>query len=371
VETLESRPQPNAEPSAPAARGPGRAPGHRTQPDDVAAVPMRSVGPVRITGPVMDEAVQVPLATFETPLWPSVDRGAKVSMLCGGIHAVVVDERMTRSVIVEATDAAAALAAAHALRARFAEMAAAAGATSRYAELIDVHTQIVGNLLFVRLAFRTGDAAGHNMATLAAQAALDWLLAQFPLQYVSISGNYCTDKKVSAVNGILGRGRNVVTEIVVPRSVCRRLLRTTPAALAALHVRKNLVGSVLAGGVRSANAHYANMLLAFYLATGQDGANVVEGSQGLVHAEVRGDALYFSATVPHVIVGSVGAGKALPFVQRNLERLGCTEARPVGENARRLAVIAAATVLCGELSLLAAQANRGELAATHRRLERT
>ena len=44
---------------------------------------------------------------------------------------------------------------------------------------------------------------------------------------------------------------------------------------------------MLAGGIRSANAHFANMLLAFYLATGQDAANIIEGSQGIVHAEVR------------------------------------------------------------------------------------
>jgi hydroxymethylglutaryl-CoA reductase (NADPH) len=37
---------------------------------------------------------------------------------------------------------------------------------------------------------------------------------------------------------------------------------------------------------------------------------------------------------------------------------------------RRLAVICAATVLCGELSLLAALTNPGELMAAHVRLER-
>lgn len=36
----------------------------------------------------------------------------------------------------------------------------------------------------------------------------------------------------------------------------------------------------------------------------------------------------------------------------------------------RLAVIAAATVLCGELSLLAAQTNPGELMRAHVHLER-
>ncbi|MBQ1069557.1 hydroxymethylglutaryl-CoA reductase, partial [Micromonospora sp. D75] len=70
------------------------------------------------------------------------------------------------------------------------------------------------------------------------------------------------------------------------------------------------------------------------------------------------------------IVGTVGNGKGLGFVAENLERLGCRAARDPGENARRLAVIAAATVLCGELSLLAAQTNPGELMRAHVRLER-
>ena len=50
--------------------------------------------------------------------------------------------------------------------------------------------------------------------------------------------------------------------------------------------------------------------------------------------------------------------------------LGCRADRPAGENARRLAAICAATVLCGELSLLAAQTNPGELMRAHLALER-
>ena len=80
------------------------------------------------------------------------------------------------------------------------------------------------------------------------------------------------------------------------------------ATITAHHLLFNR-NDMLAGGIRSANAHYANMLLAFYLATGQDAANIVEGSQGIVHAEVRGKDLYFSTTLPNLIVGSIGAGK--------------------------------------------------------------
>ncbi len=190
------------------------------------------------------------------------------------------------------------------------------------------------------------------------------------LRYVSISGNYCSDKKVSAVNGILGRGKYVVAEVSIPSSLCKRHLRTTPEKIVQLNIKKNLLGNILAGGLRTANAHFANILLAFYLATGQDAANIIEASQGIVHAEQRNQNLYFSVTLPNLIMGTVGNGKHFDFVQKNLQQLGCIETRELGYNARRLALIAAAAVLCGELSLLAAQTNPGELMRSHLQLER-
>ena len=57
-------------------------------------------------------------------------------------------------------------------------------------------------------------------------------------------------------------------------------------------------------------------------------------------------------------------------MSQNLARLGCSEEAESGANARRLAQICAATVLCGELSLLAAQTNQGELMQAHLTLER-
>lgn len=59
------------------------------------------------------------------------------------------------------------------------------------------------------------------MVTKAADALLNFLLERFAgLSYVSVSGNYCTDKKVSSVNAILGRGKYVVAEMIVPRVMC-------------------------------------------------------------------------------------------------------------------------------------------------------
>jgi len=333
---------------------------------------MRFVGPLKLSGPEIEGDFEVPLATFETPLWPSVNRGARVSMNCeGGIQCTVVDERMTRSVLFEAPDATAAFQALERIKAGFPALGNIVEGTSRFARLIGLHSQIAGNLLFLRFEFTTGDAAGHNMCTQAAEALMNHILEYHPkLKYGSISGNYCSDKKASAVNGILGRGKHVVAELTVPGKVCRRYLKTTPEKVVQLNIRKNLIGTMLAGGLRSANAHFANMLLGFYLATGQDAANIVEGSQGLTMAEERDGDLYFSTTLPNLIVGTVGNGKELPFVLENMKRMGLDTERKPGENSRRLACLCAAAVLCGELSLLAAQTNPGELMDAHRRIER-
>ncbi len=280
--------------------------------DTSAPVPLRWVGPVRVSGNVMAGETEVPLATYESPLWPSVRRGARLStMVEGGIRATLVDERMSRSVLLEADDAGVALAAVQYLTTHRAELDAVVATSSRFARLLDLHFQIAGNLLFVRFELSTADASGHNMVTNASEKLMDHVLATVPgLRYGSISGNYCSDKKATAVNGILGRGKNVVTEIVIPRRLVERFLHTTPEAVVQLNIRKNL------------------------------------------------------------IVGTVGNGKGLGFVEENLERLGCREEREPGANARRLAVLCAATVLCGELSLMAAQTNPGELMAAHLTLER-
>jgi len=340
--------------------------------NEYAQIPMKRVGPLRISGATVQGEYAVPLATYESPLWPSVARGARVSMQCeGGISCTLVSERMTRSVLFEAPSAAAAVEVVSRLTSQRKHFEALVERTSRFAKLIDVHTEIAAHLLFVRFEFSTGDAAGHNMCTQAAEVLMNDLLEAFPcLKYGSLSGNYCSDKKATAVNGILGRGKHVIAELLVPRKICRRYLKTTPEELVQLNFQKNWVGTTLAGGLRSANAHFANMLLAFYLATGQDAANIVEGSQGTTIAEVRNGDLYFCVTLPHLIVGTVGNGKELGFVQENMQLLDLVVDRDVGENARRLACFCAAAVLCGELSLLAALTNPGELMQAHQRLER-
>ena len=336
-----------------------------------ANVPMQFVGPLKIMGNVMTGEVMAPLATYESPLWATCHRGARVTRESSGIQVTFIDDRMTRAILLEADSASLLYPIVCHIKDRGDEMQTIVSKTSRFAKLINLHSQIVGSLLYLRFEFTTGDASGHNMVTLASDHLVEWLLAEYPvLHYVSISGNLCTDKKTSVVNGILGRGKYMIAEAMIPAYLCKRFLRTTPEKIVDLNTKKNLLGGILAGSIRTANAHFANILLGFYLATGQDAANIVEGSQGIVFAEVRDQHLYFSATIPNIIVGTVGSGKSFDFVKHNLQLMGCDQSRKPGDSAKRLAAITAALVLCGELSLLAAQTNRGELMRAHATLER-
>ena len=118
-------------------------------------------------------------------------------------------------------------------------------------------------------------------------------------------------------------------------------------------------------GALGANAHAANMVAAVYLATGQDPAQVTEGSLALTDCEnVDGD-LYISVRMPAIEVGTVGGGTSLPTQAEALGMIGC---KGTGK-ARKLAEIVAVTVLAGELSTLAAQA-AGHLGKAHAELGR-
>lgn len=332
-------------------------------------IPTKIVGPIKIVDSKFTAEVKVPLATFEAPLWLSVNRGARVTKKAGGIKTVIVSDCMTRSILLQAKDAMSAVRIVADLDSKRAELEKITTQSSRFAQLKDWHAQIVADLIYLRFVFTTGEAAGHNMATKAAELLQVWLLKQYSeLKYISISGNYCVDKKNSAVNGILGRGKYVIAESLISSEICVEQLRTTPEKIVDLNIKKNLIGSIIAGSVRTANAHFANMLLAIYLATGQDVANIVEGSQGFTYAEVRNGDLYFTVTLPNIIVGTVGSSKDFDFVKQNLELLGCLSSSDF--SAKRLATIVAATVLCGELSLLAAQTNAGELMRCHVAIER-
>jgi hydroxymethylglutaryl-CoA reductase (NADPH) len=81
--------------------------------------------------------------------------------------------------------------------------------------------------------------------------------------------------------------------------------------------------------------------------------------------EARGDDLFCSVTMPNILVGSVGGGTSLPSQSAGLNILGLKGA---GKGAA-LAEVAAATCLCGEISIVAAIA-AGHFTRAHQQLAR-
>lgn len=337
-------------------------------------IPTRWVGPISFASATTlgksqtIESVEVPLATLETTLFFSVQRGIRVIKKAGGVKSTLISDTMTRSFTLQTSQASEA-----ALIANFAKtnlttlQEEVVSNLSRFAKLQNIDVYHVANLVYLRIAIFSDNASGHNMVTLVADGIGDYLLKKFAFAtYVSVSGNMCVDKKVSVINAIKGRGKHVIAEIMIPKEVVESELKTTPEKIVDLNIKKNLLGSIMAGSVHSANAHYANMLLAIYLATGQDAANIVEGSQGITFAEVKNGDLYFSVTIPNIIVGTIGHGKnESPFLER-FEKMRCSGAH----GSQTLAHLVGATVLAGELSLMAALTNPHELMRAHTSIER-
>ncbi|CAI5932679.1 unnamed protein product [Closterium sp. NIES-64] len=257
----------------------------------------------------------------------------------------------------------------------WAELAEAFNSSSRFARLRSLRVAVAGRNAFIRVECGTGDAMGMNMVSKGTASVLGALRDAFPdMRVVSMSGNYCADKKATAVNWIHGRGKSVVCEATIPGHVVETVLKTTVAALVELNTVKNLVGSAMAGAVGGSNAHASNIVTAVFLATGQDPAQNVESSQCLTLLEAvnNGADLHVSVTLPAIEVGTVGGGTFLAPQAAALALLGVKGAHKTepGANAQQLARVVAAAVLAGELSLCSALAS-GHLVQAHLKYNRS
>ncbi|CAH1723691.1 3-hydroxy-3-methylglutaryl-coenzyme A reductase isoform X1 [Aphis gossypii] len=327
--------------------------------------------PVGVAGPLLVDDVfyQVPMATTEGCLVASTNRGCRALTLCGGVITRVVDDGMTRGPVVRFSSVTTASEAKIWMDnpENFKIIKSAFDSTSRFARLTKLLVRIAGRHLFIRFTASTGDAMGMNMLSKGTEKSLKIIGEYFPdMEVLSLSGNFCSDKKPAAVNWIEGRGKYVVSEAIVPAKVVTEVLKTTVAALVDVNISKNLMGSAIAGSIGGNNAHAANVVTAVYIATGQDPAQNVASSNCMTLMEAFGDDLYVSCTMPSVEIGTVGGGTSLPGQSACLEMLGVRGAnsQSPGANAKRLARILCATVLAGELSLMSAL-TAGHLVKSH------
>jgi hydroxymethylglutaryl-CoA reductase (NADPH) len=327
-------------------------------------VPLSVVGPLKISD--FEKDVWVPLSTTEGALVASVQRGVKAIGMANGCESMAIDRGMTRAPVFRVASLSQAAEAQVWLQNNVEELKKRAETTSNHLALIGIEVQLVGRSLFVRFRYETGEAMGMNMATIATQELVALIEERVGIKSVALSGNACVDKKAAWSNVVLGRGLSVQAEVILPKKVVEEGLKTTPEEVVEVVMRKDFVGSAISGSM-GFNGHFANVVAALYLATGQDLAHVVEGSLGMTTAEVDEEDLYFSVNLPNVVVGTVGGGTHLPVQQAALEIMGLGQGLPGDKE--RLGRVVAATVLAGELSLTAALAS-GHLAQAHQRLGR-
>ena len=331
----------------------------------VTQVPLGVAGPLMIDGDFAKGEFYIPLATTEGALVASVSRGCRTITNAGGAKVFAENKGMTRAPVFKVSGIEEGRKLVRWVEKNFLRIKKVAESTTHFGELKKIHPWISGKNVYLRFVFDTKDAMGMNMAVVACdKVVVELIEKETKAKCIALSGNMCVDKKPSFMNFIKGRGKRVHAEAIIKRKVVEKMLKAKPEEIVEVNYRKNMIGSAMAGSM-GFNAHFANMVAALYIATGQDPAHAVGGSMGMTTVELEGKDLYISVYLPNVNSGTVGGGTGLATQKEALEMLGVFGAgKTPGDNAMKLAEIVGATVLAGELSVLGALAT-GDLARAH------
>ena len=195
----------------------------------VAQVPLGIAGPLRVNGEHAVGDFLIPLATTEGTLVASYGRGMKLLTEAGGVTVTISGDHMQRAPAFEFDSAREARAFVAWAAEHEADIRAAAEATSRVARLRTIEPYLASKFAYLRLDFTTGDAAGQNMVGKATLGACQWILAHAPtVRHFLLDSYFATDKKVSHVNVLHGRGKRVIAEATVPRALLREMMHVEP-----------------------------------------------------------------------------------------------------------------------------------------------
>jgi len=329
-------------------------------------LPLGVVGPLQVksdaTLKLKVKSYYIPLATTEGALVASVNRGCKAVTLSGGARVFVEKAGVTRGPVYFTDNLEKGFWFINWLQKNEEKIKEAAGKTSSHLKLLRFEAKVVGPYTFVRFYFDTTDAMGMNMVTIATDSINQLIEKKAKIKCLSLSGNFCIDKKPAWLNFICGRGKRLWAEVILTKKVLKEVLKTTAEKIFEVWLSKCLLGSSMSGSL-SFNCHFANIVAAFFAATGQDLAHVVEGSLGITATKVLSNSdLYISVYLPAVMIGSIGGGTKLRTQQEALAIVGV-------KNSLDLAKVLGGAVLAGEISLLASLAE-GSLAEAHKKLGR-
>jgi len=328
-------------------------------------IPVGLVGPLQVNGLHAKGDYLIPLATTEATLVASYNRGAKAVNQAGGVVVTTLSNTVLRSPVFRFANVIEAGLFIEWLDRHEALLKQAAEATTAHGKLVFLYPMMDGELVYLICGYSTGDASGQNMVTFASEALCLAALSHCPTkpQAWFVEGNLSGDKKASFLSVLQGRGRKTTAQVDLSHKIVEKILGVDVSRFLE-YVRIGNLGSLMAGQV-GAQAHYANGLAALFLATGQDVACVSETSIGFTRAEMSQTGLKFTVTLPNLMVGTVGGGTNLPSQRAGLELMGLYGTG----KANAFSEVAAALVLCGELSLTAAVAS-GQFSAAHHKLAR-
>jgi hydroxymethylglutaryl-CoA reductase (NADPH) len=326
-------------------------------------VPLGLAGPLVVDTGAGRREVYVPMATNEGALVASYSRGMRLLNEGGGARARVTGEGLTQCPMLVYEDAARAIEAKGVAERSRADFARIVEGVTSHGKLLRASAAVAGNRLVLELVFATGDAIGINMAARAAD-----LISAELARRTGARGRYVhgqdVEKRANSRALSEGRGRGVVADATVPRKALAELARVTPEQLVEIQASYSVGFARL--GTHNWLVQAANGLAAVMIACGQDVAYRTECATGHLVFQVvaRGD-LYASATLPSLLVGTVGGGSGKGTAAECLAVLGCLGPG----HANTFAEILAATVLAGDLSLMASFCAH-EFVAAHEKLGR-
>lgn len=330
-------------------------------------VPLGVAGPIQVTGDFASGSYFIPMATTEGALVASTNRGCNIVSKSGGIQVMSEFVGITRGPIFKTQSLEQVRVIVKYIKNNISEIKDLVSSRENHLRLISIDPYNLGRNLWLRINFDSSEAMGMNMITKSSGYISEFLCQKFKgMKLVAVSGNMCIDKKASYINAIMGRGRKVSAEVTIPKAIVENNLKTTVKKIVEINQSKVWQGSAMSGAI-SFNAHFANIVAAIFIATGQDLAHVVEASQGysLFEEDENGD-LYVSILLPSMVVGTIGGGTGLP---KQLEARAImlsdliTKKMPEENLSSTLAEVTAAAVLCGELSLHAALASNNLISA--------
>ncbi|OGJ59269.1 hypothetical protein A2881_00435 [Candidatus Peribacteria bacterium RIFCSPHIGHO2_01_FULL_55_13] len=339
-------------------------------------IPVGLAGPLTITlSDGTKTTVYLPLATTEGALVASVNRGCKALSTCD-VRTSSIYHGVTRSIAFRIPNSEFRIR--NWIQEHEKEWKAVGEATSSHLKILSYDIDEKDNHIFLTIAADTDEAMGMNMVTIAAQAIGAYIADATGAQFITVAANLDSDKKPSKRTHDRGRGYEASATCNLQPETITEVLKTTPEALLATAKVKLELGSSIAGAIGH-NCHAANIIAALYLATGQDAAHVVEGSLADTTVEMQNSEcgirnVKISVRLPALLLGIRGGGSTLPAQKKCLQlllghnsefRIPNSELHPC----RQLAEIFAASVLAGELSLLAAQSSH-TLAKAHKSLGR-